>query len=72
MALDASAMSPGLMPEPSSVTSTRSVPPPTSARERFARRVEAVLDQFLERTGRPLDDLARGDAVDEVRRQPSY
>ena len=29
--------------------------------------VERVLDQFLHRRGRPLDDLARGDAVDEQR-----
>src|SRR5208337_349688 len=29
--------------------------------------VEGVLDQFLSRRGRPLDHLARGDAIDEQR-----
>ena len=34
--------------------------------------VECVFDQLLERARRALDDLARGDAIDEFRRQPSY
>ena len=34
--------------------------------------VERILDQFLERARRPLDHLAGGDAIDELRRQPSY
>jgi hypothetical protein len=29
--------------------------------------VERVLDQFLHRRSRPLDDLARGDAIDKQR-----
>jgi len=31
--------------------------------------VDGVLDQFLDRRGGPLDDLAGGDLVDELRRQ---
>ncbi len=31
--------------------------------------VDRVLDQFLDRRRRALDDLARGDAVDEDRRE---
>jgi len=31
--------------------------------------VETVLDQFLDHRGRPFDDLAGGDLVDEVVRQ---
>ncbi len=34
--------------------------------------VQRVLHQFLERAGRPLHHLARGDAIDQVGRQPSY
>ena len=34
--------------------------------------VDGIFDQFLERARRPLDHLARGDPVDEVRGQPSY
>src|SRR5262249_13279864 len=34
-----------------------------------AARVEGVLQQLLDDAGRPLHDLARGDLVDEVRRQ---
>ena len=32
--------------------------------DRFRASVERVLDQFLDRRGRALDHLARGDAVD--------
>ena len=35
-------------------------------------RVDRIFDQFLERARRPLDNLARSDAVDQLRRQPSY
>jgi hypothetical protein len=34
--------------------------------------VERILDDLLERAGRPLDDLAGSDAIDQFRRQPSY
>jgi len=44
------------MPQPSSVTSG----------------VERILDQFLQRRRRTLDDLARGDAIDERGGKPSY
>ena len=39
-----------------------------------ARRagVDGVLDQLLDDACRTLDDLTRGDAVDEVRRQLTY
>jgi hypothetical protein len=32
-------------------------------------RVERILHQFLHDRGRPLDHLARGDAIDGMRRQ---
>ena len=35
-------------------------------------RVEAVFDQLLQRARRAFDHLARGDAIDEVGREPSY
>ena len=35
-------------------------------------RIQRVFDQFLERAGRALDHLARGDAIDELGGQPSY
>ena len=34
--------------------------------------IERIFHKFLERARRPLDDLARGDAIDELGRQPSY
>ena len=55
-----------VMPHPSSATSMRSMPPPSSATRDAARAgIERVLDQFLHRRGRPLDHLAGGDAVDD-------
>ena len=35
-------------------------------------RIHRVLDQLLDDARGPLDDLTRGDAVDEVRRQLTY
>ena len=66
----ASASSPGAMPLPSSTTSMRSMPPP-SQRDRDPRGagVERVLDQLLDRGGRPLDHLAGGDAIHQRLRQ---
>ncbi len=34
--------------------------------------IESVFKQFLKSARGPLDHLARGDAIDEVRGQPSY
>jgi hypothetical protein len=34
--------------------------------------VERIFNEFLKRARRPLDHLAGGDAIDELRRQPSY
>ena len=34
--------------------------------------IDRVLDQLLDDARRPLDDLTRGDAVDEIRRQLTY
>ena len=34
--------------------------------------VESVFNQFLKRARRAFDHLARGDAIDEFGRQPSY
>ena len=56
------------MPTPSSLTRIR--PPPARLdRDLDPPRagVERVLDEFLDRRSRPLDHLARGDAVDEQR-----
>ena len=66
-------ISAGLMPLPSSVTSTRSRPPADSRIATDLRAgVERVFDQFFQGAGRPLDHLARGDAIDELGGQPSY
>ena len=58
------------MPEPSSADADQ---PQAAAGDRdidAARAgVDRVLDQLLDDAGRSLDDLTRGDAVDEVRRQ---
>jgi hypothetical protein len=35
-------------------------------------RIDAILDQFLQRGRGPVDDLARGDLVDELLRQRAY
>ena len=56
------------MPRPSSVTRMRRRPPASMAISTWVGAgVERVLDEFLDRRSRPLDDLARGDAVDEQR-----
>ena len=34
--------------------------------------IQSVFDQFLKRAGRPFDHLARGNAIDKLRGQPSY
>ena len=54
-----------VQPCPSSTT-RMSLPPAGLDRDldRFRAGVERVLDQFLDRRRRPLDHLARGDAVD--------
>ena len=54
------------MPAPSSMTRIRRRPP-ASIVTSIARAPASmrVLDQFLHGRGRPLDHLARGDAVDE-------
>ena len=43
-----------------------------SIKDAIRAGIEGVLDQFLERACRPLDDLAGRDSIDELRRQPSY
>ena len=45
---------------------------PKPHRQLSRARVERVFHKFFERAGRSLDNLARGDAIDEFRRQPSY
>ena len=61
----------GSMPQPSSVTSIRWMPPPSARATamRAAPASDGVLDQFLDHGGGALDDLAGGDAVDERLRQ---
>ena len=47
------------------------MPPPSSSTSIAGRaRVERVLDQLLDDGRRPLDDLAGGDPVDDVAREP--
>ena len=59
----ASASSSRVMPAPSSLTRISARPPPSVAMSMRVRAgVERVLDQFLDDAGRPLDDLAGGDA----------
>ena len=41
-------------------------------RDLFAPGIERVFHKFFERACRTLDHLARGDAIDELGRQPSY
>ena len=61
------------MPLPSSLTRIRPRPPPLDATSmRVAPASMRVLDQLLDDARRALDHLARGDAVDEVRRQLAY
>ena len=61
------------MPLPSSVTRIRPKPPPFATTSmRGGAGVDRVLDQLLDDARRALDHLARGDAVDEVRRQLAY
>jgi len=50
------------------------VEPTSGQADGDARRtgIERVFDQLLEGASRALDHLARGDAIDELRRQPSY
>ena len=57
------------IPRPLSATRTRSLPP-RSTRQVDARRlgVDRVLEQLLDHARRPLDDLARGDLIDDRRR----
>ena len=55
------------MPAPLSATRMRRMPPPSTIDVDLRRaRVERVLEQLLQRRGRALDDLARGDLIDEV------
>ena len=63
---------PRSMPSPSSSTRIRSAPPADTAMSmRVAPGVERVLDQLLHGAGRPLDHLARGDAVDRAFGEPA-
>ena len=69
----ASAISAGVMPQPSSVTSIRSSPPAGQAHCDPRRSgVDRIFDQFLQRAGRALDHFAGGDAVDQLLRQAAY
>ena len=64
------ASSSGGIPPPSSITRISSRPPSSISTSDLRRaRVDRVLDQLLDDRRRPLDHLARGDAVDEVRRK---
>ena len=56
----------GVMPSPSSTTRISRRPPASIVISTVrGAGVDGVLDEFLHGRGRPLDDLARGDAVDE-------
>ena len=62
----ASARSARVMPSPSSATRMSRRPPPSvSTSMRLRAGIERVLDQLLDHARRPLDHLARGDAVDD-------
>ena len=63
-----SARSAASMPRPSSTTRISRLPAGFDRHlDRARPGVERVLDQFLDRRRRPLDHLARGDAVDDER-----
>ena len=55
------------MPPPSSATRISLIPPPARSTSICRRAgVEAVLEELLQRRGRPLDDFAGGDLVDQL------
>jgi hypothetical protein len=61
------------MPQPSSTTSTRSIPPRRKADLDPSRaRVDRVLDQLLQRAGRALHHLAGGDPVNQMVGKAAY
>ena len=69
----ASAISSGAMPQPSSATSIRPIPPCARA-DGDPRRagVDRVFDQLLQRTGRSFHHFTGGDAVDQMLGQAAY